>query len=151
MAHCADSGTDFSLGTVFDYYSSPYFKQLFIATGLIALISTGITSLFESFGIRFLGVILTYTISFFTFLVIPLIIFGNLKVAEAIKGSIIIVSKQFFILLGLLIVAVIMAILGLIGFCIGIFFTIPFIYSMYYTIYKDSIGFDDEVEAQINS
>ena len=87
----------------------------------------------------------------FTFLVIPLIIFGNLKVAEAIKGSIIIVSKQFFILLGLIIVAVIMAILGLIGFCIGIFFTIPFIYSMYYTIYKDSIGFDEEAEAQINS
>jgi len=107
--------------------------------------------LFESFGIRFLGVILTYTISFFTFLVIPLIIFGNLKVAEAIKGSFIIVSKQFFILLGLLIVAVIMAMLGLIGFCIGIFFTIPFIYSMYYAIYKDNIGFDDEVEVQINS
>ena len=151
IAHCADSGTDFSLGTVFDYYSSPYFKQLFIATSLIALISTGMTSLLESFDIRFLGVILTYTISFFTFLVIPLIIFGNLKVAEAIKGSFIIVSKQFFILLGLLIVAVIMAMLGLIGFCIGIFFTIPFIYSMYYTIYKDSIGFDDEVEVQINS
>ena len=151
MAHCADSGTEFSLGTVFDYYSSPYFNQLFIATSLIALISTGMTSLLESFDIRFLGVILTYTISFFTFLVIPLIIFGNLKVAEAIKGSFIIVSKQFFILLGLLIVAVIMAMLGLIGFCIGIFFTIPFIYSMYYAIYKDSIGFDDEVEAQINS
>lgn len=151
MAHCADSGTEFSLGTVFDYYSSPYFNQLFIATSLIALISTGMTSLLESFDIRFLGVILTYTISFFTFLVIPLIIFGNLKVAEAIKGSFIIVSKQFFILLGLLYRCCNYGYARTYRFLYWYFIYNSFIYSMYYAIYKDSIGFDDEVEVQINS
>jgi hypothetical protein len=99
--------------------------------------------LLESFGIRFLGIIITYVIAIFTFLVIPLIIFGNLKAIEAIKGSCTIVAKQFFVILGLIIVSYIMALLGLIGFCIGIFFTLPFIYSMYYSIYKDSIGFDE--------
>ena len=143
IAHCADTDTDFSLGTVFEYYFSPYFKELFIASTLMAVVGTGINSLLESFGIRFLGIIITYIIAIFTFLVIPLIIFGNLKAIEAIKGSCTVVSKQFFIILGLVIVAVIIACLGIIGFCIGIFFTLPFIYSMYYSIYKDSIGFDE--------
>jgi hypothetical protein len=143
IAHCADTDTDFSLGTVFEYYFSPYFKELFIASTLIAIVGTGINSLLESFGIRFLGIIITYVIAIFTFLVIPLIIFGNLKAIEAIKGSCTIVAKQFFVILGLIIVSYIMALLGLIGFCIGIFFTLPFIYSMYYSIYKDSIGFDE--------
>lgn len=146
MAHCADTNTDFSISTTFDYYSSSYFKELFIASLLIAISSTGINSLLESIGIRFLGVIMTYTISIFTFLVIPLIIFGNLKATEAIKGSLLIVSKQFFVILGLVIVAFILACLGIIGFCIGIFFTLPFVYSMYYAIYKDSIGFETEEE-----
>jgi len=32
---------------------------------------------------------------------------------------------------------------GFIGCCIGIFFTLPFFYSMYYAIYSEIVGFDD--------
>lgn len=143
IAHYADTAKDFSFGTLFEYYSSSHFKQLFIATTIIAIVSAGINTLLESNGIRFAGAFFSYCISFFTFLVVPLIIFGNLKALDAIKGSSLLVAKQFFVNLGLVIVAVILACLGLIGFCIGIFFTIPFIYSTYYSIYKDTIGFED--------
>jgi hypothetical protein len=64
---------------------------------------------------------------------------------DAIQGSITIVSKQFFIILGLLIVAGIICMLGLFGFCIGIFFTMPLINAMTYSIYA-SIIHDDESE-----
>jgi hypothetical protein len=75
-----------------------------------------------------------------------LIIFGNLQAIEAIKGSMIVVSKQFFILMGLLIVSLLFTMLGIFGFCIGIFFTMPFIYSMYYSIYNEIIGDNDTEE-----
>jgi uncharacterized membrane protein len=77
-----------------------------------------------------------------TFMVIPLIIFGNLKAMEAIEGSMIIVSKQFFILFALMIVSALFMMLGIFGFCIGIFFTFPFLHSMQFCIYNEIIGAD---------
>lgn len=144
MAHCAAKGEDFSIGTAFDYYKSSHFKELFLAVFCISIWTIGLNTLLEFLGIRFIGAIITYIVSFLTFLTIPLIIFGNLNALEAIQGSFTIVSKQIFVLLGLLIVGIILVCLGLIGFCIGIFFTIPFMYSLYYCIYNDSIGIADE-------
>ena len=91
-------------------------------------------------GFQWLGIVMSLSISVLTFLTLPLIIFGDLKAMEAIEGSILIVSKQFLILFALIIVATIFICLGLFGFCIGIFFTIPFIYAMYYTIYREIFG-----------
>ena len=90
-----------------------------------------------------LGLAISLIISFLTFLSIPLIVFGNLNAIDAIKGSIIIVSKQPLTLVGLLIVSTLFCMIGLIAVCIGIFFTMPFIYSMYYCIYDAIIG-DEE-------
>jgi uncharacterized membrane protein len=81
-------------------------------------------------------------------LTIPLIIFGKLSSIDAIKSSIIIVSKQPLILLGLIIVSLIAAIIGIFGFCIGMLFTMPFVYSMNYTIYKNIIGIDSANEIE---
>lgn len=142
MAHSAAHQQEFSIGTAFDYYKGDYFKELFISTILITLIGGGISTLIESLGVHFYGSLITYAISFFTFLTIPLIIFGDLKAIEAIQGSFTIVSKNILVLLGLLIVGIIIVMLGIIGFCIGIFFTVPFIYAMYYCIYDQIIGTD---------
>ena len=140
MADQASANQEFSIATAFDYYRSVYFKELFVAPMLISVFTAGTFTLLQSVGISALGVFITYVIYFFTFLTIPLIIFGNLKAIDAIQGSCIIVSKQFLIILGLLIVAVILSFLGMIGFCIGIFFTLPFLYSTYYCIYDEIIG-----------
>jgi uncharacterized membrane protein len=79
---------------------------------------------------------------------IPLIVFGNLKAIESLKSSIAIVSKQPLVLLGLLIVAGIASMVGFIGCFIGVFFTIPFMYSMNYAIYSTIIGFDSKSELE---
>ena len=143
MAQSAAKHEDFSVGTVFQYYQNSYFKPLFLAAVGIALFSSTLSVASEIIGYKILLVLITLLFGFLTFLTIPLIIFGNLKAIDAIKGSILIVSKQPLILLALLIVSALFCMIGIIGLCIGIFFTIPFMYSMYYCIYSAIMGDED--------
>jgi hypothetical protein len=148
MADCGEKGEEFHVSTMFSYYKAPYFWNIFSATLLLSFLSFGVSFLLELSGIQIIGNLISLTISFLTFLTIPFIIFGKLNAIDAIKSSLIIVSKQPIVLLGLLVVAIIATLLGLIGFCIGIFFTYPFIYSMYYAIYSAIIGIDVENELE---
>ena len=140
MAHCADKKEEFSIGTAFEYYKNPYFKEIFLATVIISFFNVTISMLFEMVEIGFVGTIIGFLIGFFTFLAIPFIIFGNLKAIEAIKASFAVISKQILLLFGLMIIGILFSVIGFIGCCIGLFFTIPFIYSMYYCIYNEIIG-----------
>jgi len=140
LAALADQNKEFGLGTIFGYYKTKYFKELFTAAVLIAFFGTGLNYLFDHFGFKILGMVSTICVSFFTFLTIPLIIFSDLKALDAISASAKLVLKQPLILLGLLIVSIIIVFLGIIALCIGIFFTIPFLYAMYYTIYSEIIS-----------
>jgi uncharacterized membrane protein len=97
---------------------------------------------------EFLGTIITYFISFITILSVPLIIFGDLKAIEAIKYSILIVFKQPIVILGLVIVAIIASLVGFLGCCIGVFFTLPFVYSTNYAIYFEIVGIDSTQEIE---
>ncbi|RKS93742.1 hypothetical protein BC952_1583 [Flavobacterium limicola] len=144
MAYCAEIDEEFHVSTMFEYYKARYFKELFIATFLITLLSTGLPKLFDYAQIPFVGFIITVLVTLFTLITIPLIIFGNLKAVEAIQASILIVSKQPVVLLGLLVIGIIATLVGLIGCCIGIVFTIPFMYSLYYATYSEIIGFEKE-------
>lgn len=143
MAHSANAGKDYGIGTLFDYFSTPYFKELFLSGGLISLITVAITMAFEFLGMPFIGAIVTYIVSFLTVFSVALIIFSNLKAIDSITMSVRIVMKNPFMILGLLLIAIILAMVGIIGFCIGIFFTLPFIFSMVYTIYNDIIPVEE--------
>jgi hypothetical protein len=148
MADCGEKGDEFHVSTMFTYYKRPYFYNIFIAIVITAIISTALAMLFEYAGFSWIGSLITILISFLTFLSVPLIVFGKMNAFEAIQASIVIVSKQALVLLGLIIVAGIGAVLGLFGFCIGIFFTMPFLYSMNYVVYKTIIGIDSENEIE---
>lgn len=147
MAYCADRDEEFHVSTMFEYYKSPFFTELFVATFVVTLTNTVIGGVLNYIQIPILDVVVSVTIGLFTIMMIPLIIFGNLKALEAIQASILIVSKQPLVLLGLLVVGSIATMVGFIGCCIGIFFTLPFIYSLYFAIYTEIIGFDpvDEI------
>jgi len=150
MADCGEKGEEFHVSTMFTYYKTPYFINIFIAVLLTTSLSTGFSILLEYAGFGFIGTLISMIISFVTFLTAPLIVFGKLNAIEAIKSSIAIVSKQPLTLLGLIIVAGIGAALGIFGFCIGVFFTMPFVYSMNYVIYKTIIGIDSDSELDGN-
>jgi hypothetical protein len=148
MADCGENGEEFHVSSMFTYYKLPYFMRIFSAVFMIAFLSTGLSILLEYAGFSLIGSILSLTISFMTFLTIPLLIFGNMNPFDAIKSSITIFSKQPLLLLGLTIVAGIGSAIGIFGFCIGVFFTMPFMYSMNYSIYKSIIGIDAPTEIE---
>jgi hypothetical protein len=137
MAYLADQNEEFDIGTATEYYKGNYFKELVTSSAIISLFSVGLTVLLEKAGIPFVGAFLSYVISFMMFFVNTLIIFGNLKAIEAINASLVVVSKKIPLLIALIVVALVICFLGFIGLCIGIFFTMPFIFSMKYIIFKN--------------
>jgi hypothetical protein len=143
MCFLADSNQRFSIGTMFDYFKTSHFKEIFISGVLIASLTTTVTLLFEYLDLKYVGALITYIISYLTFLTIALIIFSDLKATEAISMSIKLSLKKPLLLIGLLLLAIILAMLGIIALCIGIFFTLPFIYSMVYCIYAAIAPFEE--------
>lgn len=146
MAYCAERDEEFHVSTIFEYYKAPYFKELFIAVLLISTVTSGLAIALEYAGAPLVGSLINLVISFFTLLTIPLIIFADLKAVDAISSSVSLVLKQPLVLLGLIFVGGLASMVGFIGCCIGIFFTIPFMYSMYYALYSEIVGFDSQNE-----
>ncbi|MFN7100322.1 MAG: hypothetical protein ACK4M4_08125 [Flavobacterium sp.] len=151
MAHSADKDEEFGIATMFQYYKPPYFVELIIATTLLAIVASATQNTIAYFQIPFLSSVLSMIISLFTFLAVPFIIFGNLKAIEAIKASVLVASKQPLILLGLIVVSSIASWIGFLGCCIGLAFTIPFVFSLYYVVYKEIIGFETPEEIVQNN
>lgn len=139
MAHLAENNQEFSVGTIFDYYKTVHFKDLFIAASLLALINLSITFLFQYLDYPIIGSLFTYIIGFFTLLYAPLIVFGNQNGIDSIIKSFQLVIKQPFIILLLVFIGLIGIFIGLIGLCIGMLFTLPFWSSMIYTIYNTAL------------
>lgn len=148
MAHCGNRDEEFHISDLFSYYRFPYITEILFSSFLISAISFAQATLFTYIHFQFIGTIITYFISFITLLSAPLIIFGDLKAIEAIKYSIMVVLKQPIVILGLTIIAFIGALVGIMGCCIGLFFTLPFLYSMNYTIYSATVGIDIPEEIQ---
>jgi hypothetical protein len=142
MADHGDRDESFPVSSLFSFYKLPYIKEIMFSTLLITVISFAQATLMRYINFEFLGILINYFISFITLLTIPLIIFGNIKALDAIKYSIQIVLKEPIVLLGLIVVAIIGSLIGLMACCVGMFFTMPFIYSMNYVIYSAIIGIE---------
>lgn len=146
MADCGDKDEEFHISTLFGYYKLPYLTRIIVTTFIISAISFLQARLLSYAGLDILGNLISYFILFITYISIPLIIFGGLKAIEAIKYSILIILKQPLVLLGLIIVAFIGSLVGFMGCCIGLFFTLPFMYSIKYAIYHNIVGIDSQNE-----
>lgn len=151
MARDAYFEQDVNFGTAFMYFSGRHAGDLFIAGLLIALVNGALTIFSELAGVSLVGTILSIIISVATVLTLPLIIFKDLNATEAISASIGLVFKNFLIIFGLIIVASICSAVGLIAFCIGLFFTLPFIYAMYYSIFINIVGIDESTSFETSS
>lgn len=154
MAHNSAINEDFDFGTAFMHYKTKYFKELFFSAAIIALAGSGLGTIIEFVKLSnptgglimigtVLGGIISILVSLFTLMTIPLIIFGDLKAIDAVKGSLVLVSKNFWMILLLVILVFIFMFLGIFALCIGILFTMPAWYSMQYVIYKSAIPIDE--------
>lgn len=151
MADSADKDVEFNVSTIFSYYKAPYFGQIFAAAFIPALIGTALATLVESSGILFVGNLISFTISFFMYLSIPLIVFGNIKAIDAIKSSFIIVTKNPLNIFAFFIIGFLGSMVGFIGCCVGIIFTVAFNSSMIYATYFAIFGTQSEEEDSIDS
>ncbi len=147
MADCADKDEEFNVSTIFTFYKSPYFAQIFTASLIIAAVSTAITNAVDQTGIILLGGAISGFISFFTYLSIPLIIFGNLKAIDAIKSSIILVTKNPLMLFALFVVGFIGSMIGVFACCVGLLFTLVFNTSMTYATYYAIFNMDEQEDS----
>lgn len=139
---------EYSVATVFEFYKSKHFTNLFVAYLIIGGTGAIVSTLLSLAKLDSLTFIFQSGINFFTVFTIPLIIYGEHNYSEAIGNSLVLFLKQPLAIVVGLIVAFIGAMLGIIALCIGIFFTLPYIYSMQFSIYDKAIGFDDKSEIE---
>lgn len=138
----------YSIGTIFKFYSSKYVKDLIIAYAIIGFTTAVMSAILTLARVDFLSIFFQAGINCFTIFTIPLIIYGKQNYHNAISKSLSLFVKQPFTIILALFVAVIGAMLGFIALCIGIFFTLPFMESMYFSIYEQAIGFEEKSEIE---
>lgn len=148
MAHCAHLKMEFSIATAFDYFKGKLFGRLFLVGVLLSLLTGGISAAMELIGMAYIGTIFSIVVTVLTCLTIPLIIFADLSSVEAIGMSIVITGRNLVTVALLLFVGIIFAAAGFIGFCIGFFFTMPILYTIYYSIYIHAVGIEEESELE---
>lgn len=148
MADCADKDEEFNFTTIFTYYKTHHFSQIFTVGFIIAIISGAISTIigayFNEMGIIGMSILLNLIISFLTYLAIPLVIFGDLKALDALKSCLIIISKNPLIIFALVIVGFIGSFIGFFGCCIAIIFTLAFNTSMTYATYYGIFNMEEE-------
>ncbi|HLO73181.1 MAG TPA: hypothetical protein VK164_04530 [Flavobacterium sp.] len=144
LNHLANTNQEIQIGTIFDFYKAPFFKQIFMSYLIIGFTTAVVTSLLTFMEFELLNMLFQIVIALFSTFTIPLIIYGEQNYIEAITKSIQLFIKQPFIIIIALIIAGIGMLIGIFALCIGLIFTISYLYSMYYAIYAQAIGFDDK-------
>ncbi len=140
--HLAKQDKEFGLNNLFDYFKSPYLMKLFL-TGFLTALYSDILGL----GLIYLKIPIAATliqlfITFLFILSIPLIIFENQSTLQAMSNSSKLAMKQPFTIIVCLLFGIIIAILGAFALCVGMFFTIAYIYTINYTLYDQIIPID---------
>lgn len=140
MAQDADKEEEVSFTTIFTYINNPKFIQIILFSVTTAILGS-IFNLFLKFPFTenvgtFIGIALSLMVNFFTYIAVPHIIFGNLNFIEAITESLKQILNNLIPAIILILVAFILPIVGIFAFCIGIFFTMPFLYAIQYSMYK---------------
>ena len=142
--HLAKTNQEFGIGSFFDFYKTSFLKDLILNQLLIALFLNSIATFLLITNHQFIALIFQMTIPLFTLFCIPLIIYGEQNFIEALIKSIKLFINKPFIIIGAFLVGALGSLVGLIGLCIGIFFTFPFYFSVLYGIYEQAIGFKEK-------
>jgi hypothetical protein len=142
----ADKGEDLRFGTIFSYYKAPYFGKLLVTVLITAFITSACSFAFSFIPILGtflnLGAVLVVYVMFAY--VQPLIIFANADLGKAFSMSFKLAGKTFLSVLGFSLLFGLLCGVGIIGCCIGIFFTAAFIPVCHYLIYKYGVGFPED-------
>lgn len=140
----AKTNQEIGIASFFDFYKSSFLKNLILNQIIISLFINSIATLLVLTNHQFIALFLQYLFPVFTIFCIPLIIYGEQNFIEALVKSIRLFIKKPFIILGAFLVGGLGALVGLIGLCIGVFFTFAFYFSIIYAVYDQTIGFKEK-------
>ncbi len=147
MADYADRDVEFNVSTIFSYYKAPYFGQIFVAAFIPALVGTALSNFIDSFEVLYVGNVISFMVSYFMYLSIPLVVFGNLNAIDAIKSSFVVVTKNPLNIFAFFIIGFIGSLIGIFACCVGIIFTVVFNSSMIYATYFGIFGINEEEDS----
>jgi hypothetical protein len=142
--HLAKQNKEFGLNNLFDYYKSPYFMPLALSAIIATLYSNIIGLLLTYINLPLVGSLMQIFIALLFIFSIPLIIFENQTALSAMSNSSKIFVKHPFTIIISLLLASIIAMLGIFALCIGLFFTLAYFYTMSYTLYNEIIPIDNK-------
>lgn len=145
LCRLADLNKEFSISDLFKYYTNKKATDLILGTLLVSLLSFAFSIGLELANLKLVSFVISISISLFTTLFIPLILFADQNFSQALSKSIKLVVKSPFTILGAMIIGGLFALVGLIALCIGMLFTLSFMACVQYTIYKKIIGFQNEL------
>lgn len=145
LCRLAHLNKEFSISDLFKYYTNKKALDIILGTLLVSLLSFAFSVALELVNLKLVSFVVSISISLFTTLFIPLIIFANQNFSQALSKSIKLVVKSPFTILGAMIIGGLFALIGLIALCIGMLFTLSFMSCIQYTIYDKIIGFKNEL------
>lgn len=124
----------------FRYFLKKEGWHIFGAYLLISLLFITASTLLQLQNLNLVSMILNWIINSLTALVTPLILFAGLNPLQAIKQSARIINKQPLTLVSHIIWINFLSSIGVLVLGVGVFFTLPFIYSFYFTLYNQTMG-----------
>ncbi len=140
--HLAKENKEFGLNNLFNYYKSPHFKHLALSAFLVAIYSNVMSLGLTYINLQTVGALIQLFIGLLFVFTIPLIIFENQTALQAMSNSSRLAMKHPFSIILCLLFGILIAMLGIFALCIGIFFTLTYIYTINYTLYNEIIPID---------
>lgn len=141
MAANAYKGKRSSLFLAFKYFINVKGLYLLIIHFVVSIVLSTIVFFLQMEGLGMVAMAINWLVNALIVFVTPLIIFGNLSPIQAVKNSVMVVNKQPFTIILILLFSYFVVGAGLFFFLVGVFFTIPFLFSVCFALYRQAIGY----------
>lgn len=141
--HLAKTNKEFGLASFFDFYKSNKLKDIVVSQLIITLVINSLAVIFVITNHQFIGLLFQILLPLFTFFTIPLLIFGEQNFMDAIIKSAKLFIKQPLLIFVAFLIGAIGSVVGIIVLCIGLFFTLPYYFSVVYATYENGIGINE--------
>lgn len=150
MCYETDRHGNTQFGHIFSYYRPRYYAKILVVS-LVTFVLVSLPSAFIPaeqplmlYGYYVYAIIASVLVIF----AVPLIIFADASPFRALGVSIKLAAINFFPILGFLFIGGFFALLGFFACCIGLLFSITYVYVVNYLAYKQAIGFEGDPEEE---
>lgn len=132
----ASNNEEAQFSSFYKYINHPKFGFILLLNLIVSIIPMALSLLFGTIVNEFILQFISIFISVLIYFSLPLLIYSNLNPINAIVVSAKACLSNFWITVLVLILSIVLGIFGILAFCLGIFFTLPFLSIFKYELYK---------------